>query len=120
VPLRDESSGDKSMLAPILGTLDDAVLAIDAHGRSWPRTRPRMRSWVSARWAGSRAPALYAPDAGKKGPPAESPLLRALKGQSIKGATLSVGRPNEPGSRRVSVTAKPVTDGEKGGPGARS
>ena len=113
VPLRDESAGDASMLAPILGTLDDAVLAIDAHGKV-VASNPAADALLGLGevGSGSRAPALYAPDAGKKGPPAESPLLRALKGQSIKGATLSVGRPNEPGSRRVSVTAKPVTDGE--------
>ena len=113
VPLRDESAGDTSMLAPILGTLEDAVLAIDAHGKV-VASNPAAAALLGLGdvGSGSRAPALYAPDAGKKGPPAESPLLRALKGQSIKGATLSVGRPNEPGSRRVSVTAKPVTDGE--------
>jgi PAS domain S-box-containing protein len=108
-----EESGETSVLAPILGTLDDAVLAIDAHGKvlaSNPAADALLGLGDSDTGLGT--PALYAPDAGKKGPPAESPLLRALKGQAIRGATLSVGRPNEPGSRRVSVTAKPVTDAE--------
>jgi PAS domain S-box-containing protein len=110
VPLRDETS-DSALLTPILGALDDAVLAIDAHGKVLAsNSAAETLLGLGGAGSGARAPALYAPDAGKKGPPAESPLLRALKGQSIKGATLSVGRPNEPGSRKVSVTAKPVLD----------
>ena len=99
------------MLPQILGTLDEAVLAIDAHGKVIASNAAAdALLGLGDSGPGSRAHALYAPDAGKKGPPAESPLLRALKGQSIKGATFSVGRPNEPGSRRVSVSAKPVLD----------
>jgi len=109
---REEGPGEP-MLPQVLSTLDEAVLAIDAHGKlvaSNPAADALLGLGDSG--PGARPHTLYATDAGKKGPPAESPLLRALKGQSIKGATLSVGRPNEPGSRRVSVTAKPVLDSD--------
>jgi PAS domain S-box-containing protein len=108
---REETPPGEPMLPQVLGTLDDAVLAIDAHGKVIASNAAAdALLGLGESGSGARANALYAPDAGKKGPPAESPLLRALKGQSIKGSTLSVGRPNEPGSRRVSVSAKPILD----------
>ncbi len=108
---REETPHGEPMLPQILGTLDEAVLAIDAHGKVIASNAAAdALLGLGDSGPGSRAQALYAPDAGKKGPPAESPLLRALKGQSIKGATFSVGRPSEPGSRRVSVSATPVLD----------
>jgi PAS domain S-box-containing protein len=106
---RENSAPPEPMLPQVLGTLDDAVLAIDAHGKVIA-SNPAAESLLGLGDSGAGSRHLYAPDAGKKGPPAESPLLRALKGHSIKGATLSVGRPSEPGSRRVSVSAKPVVD----------
>jgi PAS domain S-box-containing protein len=109
--VREDGPSAEPMLPSILGTLDDAVLAIDAHGKVMA-SNPAAESLLGLGESGGGSRALYAPDAGKKGPPAESPLLRALKGHSIKGALLSVGRPNEPGSRQVSVSAKPVLDPE--------
>ncbi len=105
-----EDSADP-LLPQHLGTLDDGVLAIDAHGKLIA-SNPAADALLGLGESGAGSRTLYAPDAGKKGPPAESPLLRALKGHSIKGSTLSVGRPNEPGSRRVSVSAKPVMDAD--------
>jgi PAS domain S-box-containing protein len=107
--VREERSAGEAMLPSILGTLDDAVLAIDAHGKV-VASNAAANSLLGLGDSGAGSKALFAPDAGKKGPPAESPLHRALKGHSIQAATLSVGRPNEAGSRRVSVSAKPVLD----------
>jgi PAS domain S-box-containing protein len=107
--VREVHPAGETILPQVLGTLDDAVLAIDAHGKVIA-SNALAGALLGLGESGAGSRSLYAPDAGKKGPPAESPLLRALKGQSIKGVTLSVGRPNEPGSRRVSVTAKPVLD----------
>jgi PAS domain S-box-containing protein len=107
--VREERPQGEAMLPSILGTLDDAVLAIDAHGKV-VASNPAADALLGLGESGAGSRALYAPDAGKQGPPAESPLLRALKGQSIRAALLSVGRPNEAGSRRVSVSAKPIMD----------
>jgi PAS domain S-box-containing protein len=107
----DGANADPLLLPQVLGTLDDAVLAIDAHGKVIA-SNAAADALLGLGESGAGSRTLYAPDAGKKGPPAESPLLRALKGHSIKGSPLSVGRPNEPGSRRVSVSAKPVLDAE--------
>ncbi|HEY6554837.1 MAG TPA: PAS domain-containing protein [Vicinamibacteria bacterium] len=108
---RADAANPDPLLPQVLGTLDDAVLAIDAHGKVIA-SNAAADALLGLGESGAGSRTLYAPDAGKKGPPAESPLLRALKGHSIKGSTLSVGRPNEPGSRRVSVSAKPVLDAE--------
>jgi PAS domain S-box-containing protein len=103
-------------MGAMLSALDDAVLAIDAHGKVVASNAAAdALLGIGESGPGSRTPApLYAPDAGKKTPPAESPLLKALKGQPVRNALLSVGRPNETGSRRVSVSAKPISDGTDG------
>lgn len=105
-------AGPEVPLSAMLSALDEAVLAIDAHGKV-VASNAAADALLGLGEAGSGTrtpPALYAPDAGKKTPPAESPLLRALKGQPVRNALLSVGRPNESGSRRVSVSAKPISE----------
>jgi PAS domain S-box-containing protein len=105
-------AGPEVPLSAMLSALDEAVLAIDAHGKvvASNAAADTLLGLGEAGGGTRTPPALYAPDAGKKTPPTESPLLRALKGQPVRNALLSVGRPNENGSRRVSVSAKPISE----------
>ena len=102
------------LLQDLLDSLTDGVLVVDAHGKL-VATSPAASAILdvdgrgaAARRRGPRG--LYLPSDDAPLPSVRNPLVRAIAGEKVEGAEMSVGRPSDPESRRVVLSARPFRD----------
>lgn len=98
------------ILRTVLETVDDAVVVVDEHGRSLvTNAAAEAALGLGASRAGADNFGLYLADGG--GTQKGSPILRALKGETLRGATFFMGPAAKEGSRCVTVNARAVRGG---------